>query len=143
MLTRVNAVEAVDTTRAVNSRDKAPLLLVTIGNENSRTLAGSFTQTARFALVCLDIYANNTLGRKNTKQSADRTKTIAIETTINPRYDENDDECHCGDNEDWHRAHPHIDLIIVEVARSLTTVGQEIVAHLVQRLQQHRDNATE
>ena len=142
MLARVNTVKAVDTTRAVNSRNKSLLLLVAIGNENSRTLAGTFTQTARFALVGLDVNANNTLGRKDTKQSTNGTKTIAIETSVNPRHDENDNERHCCDNEDWHRAHPHIDLIIVEVARSFTTVGQEIIAHLVQRLQQHRDNAS-
>ena len=142
MLTRVNTVKAIDTTGAVNSWNKTFQLLIAIGNENCRTFASSLTKATRFALVGLDVNANNTLSRKNSEQSAYRTKTIAIETSVDPCHNENDNERHCSNYEDGHRAHPNTDLIIVVVARCFTPIGQDVIAHLIQWLQQHRDNAT-
>ena len=102
MLAGVNTVKAIDTTRAVNRRNKTPILLFAIGNKDGGTLAGTLAETTRFALVCLDFYANNTFSRKESKQSSYRANTIAIETTANPRHDENQDKCHQSDDKNRH-----------------------------------------
>ena len=56
--------------------------------------------------------------------------------------DENKEKRHGCNDEDGHGTHPDADLIVVEIASCLAAIGQNIVAHFVQRLQQHGNNAS-